>query len=171
LACQPVQIHFAHIKGHQDTKTQPPLTLPEQYNIECDHLAKAFVMASTTKSTSMANPEFEAVQPHLHIAGKVICCNFLQALCKNVNMPVYMEYLCKKNQWQPTDAKLIHWNPFYQAIQSLPRNDQSQIVLFVNNRLPLRTSKSHPHPGSTLCPSCQREQEDPKHFLECDHIE
>ncbi len=82
-----------------------------------------------------------------------------------------MDYLCKKNQWLPSTAKLIHWDPFYQAIQSLPRNDQCRIVLFVNNKLPLRTSKSHPHPGSTLCPSCQREQEDPKHFLECDHMD
>jgi len=151
-ACQPVQFHFLHIKGHQDTKMQHPLTLPEQYNVECDHLAKAFVTASTMISTSLANPEFDSAQPHLHIAGKVICWQFLQALHENAAVPVYLDYLCKKN-WSPMVAKQIHWEPFHHTIQSLPCNNQCHIGLSsVNNKLPLCTYKSHPHPGSTLCP-------------------
>jgi len=44
-----------------------------------------------------------------------------------------------------------------------------RLVLFINNKLPLRASKAHPHYGSKLCPSCQREYETALHFLTCMH--
>jgi len=40
---------------------------------------------------------------------------------------------------------------------------------FINNKLPLRASKAHPHYGSQLCPSYQRESEMHQHFLMCTH--
>ena len=42
-------------------------------------------------------------------------------------------------------------------------------LLFLHDKLPLQTSKAHPHRGSTLCPSCQREPEEAQHFLTCTH--
>ncbi len=169
--CQPLQLQFLYVKGHQDTKANRPLTLAEHYNVECDRLAKEYVCSSMTLSTSMPNPEFEAGQPHLSIASKIICHNTLRALHENAAMPAYHNYLCTKNNWTPSAAKTINWDPFHQAIHALRPADQRRIVLFVNNKLPFRTSKSHPHPGSTLCPSCQWEPEDLRHFLACEHID
>jgi len=40
-----------------------------------------------------------------------------------------------------------------------------------NDKLPLWASKSHPHPGSHLCPSCKQEGKDIWHFLKCTHME
>jgi len=56
-----------------------------------------------------------------------------------------------------------------------PYHPSSQIikwclVLFVNNKQPLHALKVHLHQGSTLCPSCQCEQENEWHFLECTHL-
>jgi len=41
--CLPLQLQFLYVKGHQDTKADRPLTLAEQYNVECDRLAKEYV--------------------------------------------------------------------------------------------------------------------------------
>ncbi len=57
------------------------------------------------------------------------------------------------------------------ALQSFPPIDQRRLVLFINDKLPLRTSKAHPHPGSLLCPLCQHDKEDTWHFLECSHAD
>jgi len=68
-------------------------------------------------------------------------------------------------------VQAIHWRALGQAIHGLQPNDQRRIVLILNNKLPLRASKAHPHPGSKLCPSCQREEETPEHFFTCQHRE
>jgi len=52
--CQPLEIQFLYIKGNQDAKANHPLTIEEQYNVECDWLAKSFVQAAPTPSTTMA---------------------------------------------------------------------------------------------------------------------
>jgi len=44
-------------------------------------------------------------------------------------------------------------------------------VLFIHDKLPLRTSKFHPHLGSPLCPSCRHDYEDVWHFFECQNLE
>jgi len=35
-AIQPIRVQLHHVLGHQDTKSNKPLTLPEKLNIECD---------------------------------------------------------------------------------------------------------------------------------------
>jgi len=35
----PIVPQFHHIMGHQDTKSNKPLTLPETLNVDCDHRA------------------------------------------------------------------------------------------------------------------------------------
>jgi len=68
-----------------------------------------------------------------------------------------------------SDVNDIHWEVFHAALWSYPAEDQRHLILFVNNKLPLHDSKAHPHMGSHKCPSCQRENEDEWHFLECSH--
>jgi len=51
--CQPLEIQFLYVKGHQDTKADHPLTSEEeQYNVEYDWLAKTFVQDAPTPSTT-----------------------------------------------------------------------------------------------------------------------
>jgi len=49
------------------------------------------------------------------------------------------------------------------------KEDQWHPILFIHDKLPLRTLKAHPQIGSPLCPSCQHEPKNPRHFLECHH--
>jgi len=169
--CSPIKITYAHVKGHQDRKPDHPLTTEELHNVECDKLAKAFVCQHRTRSTQYNNPEMEEGQPHLTIADKVICRRFIPALRRATAEPAYQKYLCKRLIWTYADYQDVHWEILKTALNAQPRNDQHRLTLFLHGKLPLRTSKFHPHLGSELCPSCRREPEDDWHFLECPHQE
>jgi len=67
----------------------------------------------------------------------------------------------------PSDTTKIHWTVLQCSLDMFNSNDQRRLVLFLNDKLPLHASKAHPHNGSLLCPSCQREPETAHHFLTC----
>jgi len=167
--CPRLTLQFQYVPGHQDTKSNKPLTVQEIHNVECDRLAKQFVRAHPTKSNSLNNPKMEAARVHVTIDGKVLCRRFIPALRSAAAAPDYMEYLRLRYTWTYADTRSVSWPILQLALQNLPRQDQRRIVLFIHDKLPLRASKFHPHLGSTLCPSCRREPEDYWHFLECDH--
>jgi len=167
--CIPLRPIFIHVKGHQDKDPHRVLTVIEQYNVECDTRAKRYTTNATQRSTSYNNPAIPDAQPHLWIQGKLVCRNLLPALRQEIDFPPYRTYLRKKFQWTKSDANDIHWEVFNDALRSYPTEDQRRIILFVNNKLPLKDSKAHPHMGSHKCPSCQRDNEDEWHFLECTH--
>jgi len=115
------------------------------------------------------NPRIPAAQPHLIIGNKLICRNVLTALRQAASVPPYRQELQKNNQWTQGDFDAINWSTVNAALSSFQLEDQRRIILFIHEKLPLRTSKAHPHHGSQLCPSCQREPEDAKHLLGCRH--
>jgi len=65
----------------------------------------------------------------------------------------------------------VQWETLKTSLNYFPHNDQRRLVLFMHDKLALRTSKFHPHLGSQLCPSCQRNPEDKWHFLACPHLD
>jgi len=106
-----------------------------------------------------------AAQPHLSIQGKIISWKLSTALHHATSSPPYQQYLQEKHNWTECDMSNIHWEVMTMALSYFPQEDQWQLVLFLNNKLPLCASKMHPHHGSMLCPSCLRNQEDSHHFL------
>jgi len=171
LDCKPITLKFFHVKGHQDSKSKKPLTTIEQCNVDCDHRAKQFARTSTQASTSFHNPAIPAARPHLRIDGKLICRQFIPTLRHTMSMPAYHRYLRQKFNWTPKVLDTIHWVVLQRSMDKFNHNDQRRLVLFINDKFPLRASKAHPHIGSPLCPSCQREEESPEHFLVCKHPE
>jgi len=53
------------------------------------------------------------------------------------------------------DAATVKWTSLNQALWLFQPNDQWRLVLFINDKLPLRASTAHPPLGSKLCLSCQ----------------
>jgi len=76
----PISLCFIHVKGHQDTKSNQPLTIPEQLNVECNHKAKNYITSTTTFSTLFGNPAIPAAQLHVRIGSKLICCKLIRSL-------------------------------------------------------------------------------------------
>jgi len=88
-----------------------------------------------------------------------------------MSMPAYHLYLQKRLTWMPSMITQIHWIVLQRSLDKFNLNNQQCLVLFINEKLPLCASKAHPHHGSLVCPSCQREQETPRHILICEHLE
>ncbi len=169
--CGPIKTTFWHVKGHQDQHQKCPLAHIEQLNVECDARAKRYTTTTSRSSIAIGNPRIPEAQPHLCIHKKIICQNVLQNLRWVVSTPDYQKDLQQKYQWSMSDLETIHWAIFQAALKPLKPDNQRRIILFINEKLPLRASKVHPHHGSPLCPSCQRELESTQHFLECQHPE
>jgi len=171
MACSPFQIHFLHIKGHQDSKQNQPLTIIKNFNVDCDHHAKKYTHESPHSSMALGNPAILIAQPHIIIKGKISRRDLLKALQTTTSTPSYQQYLKTKLQWTECNTKDIHLQVLKLSLASFPLKDQCQLVLFINDKLQLKASKAHPHHGSPLCPSCQWDQEDTGHFLACTHLE
>jgi len=129
--------------------------IEEAHNVDCDSATKNYIQTCQTQSTTLGHPEFEAAQPHLIIDGKVICRQVLPALRNTAAAAAYWDYLRKRYTWSQADLNGIQWSALVPALNSLQQNDQRWIILFIHDKLPLRTSKFHPHLGSQLCPSCK----------------
>ncbi len=166
-----IQFQYWHVKGHQDTDPNHQLTIKEQHNVDCDQLTKNFVLTNPLQSTDMATLEFAIAEPHLKIAGKLICRWVLMALHQVAAATAYWDYLRKCFTWTQSDLMPIQWDMLKTSLNSFLHNDQRRLVLFMHDKLALCTSKFHPHPGSQLCPSCQHDPEDHWHFFECQHPE
>jgi len=91
--CPRLTFQYHYVPGHQDTKSNKPLTVQEFHNVECDRLAKQFTREHQTQSGTLNNPKMEAARVHVTIAGKVLCRQFLSALRTAAAAPDYMEYL------------------------------------------------------------------------------
>ncbi len=93
--CGMVKLQFWHVKGHQDLVSNHQLTVEEQHNVDCDRLAKRYVLDTPLRSTDMVTPEFPIAKPHLYIAGKLICRRVLKSLRNAAATPEYWDYLSK----------------------------------------------------------------------------
>ncbi len=156
-------------KGPPGQQIQQASYNDRTFNVDCDRRAKQYVTKSSIASTSFPTPAIPAAQPHLRIHGKLICRKFIPTLRSTMSTPPYEQYLQQRFQWTPSDTTKIHWTVLQRSLDSFNANDQRRLILFINDKLPLRASKAHPHNGSPLCPSCQREPETAHHFLTCDN--
>jgi len=70
-ALQPIQVQLQHVLGHQDTKLDKLLTLPEKLNIECD--AQTTMLTPYHDATQLqTNPITNGGYPHLRLEKKLM---------------------------------------------------------------------------------------------------
>jgi len=139
--CMIITFQNFHVKGHQDTNLQQQLMVQEQPNVDCNHLAKQYVKSSPLQSTSF-DPELEATHPHLIIEGHIICCWYLPELHQAAASSDYFKYLWIWFNWTLSDICRLQWQMLHCMLQLFPCNDQQQIVLFINDKLPLQFCES-----------------------------
>jgi len=128
VECQPIQLRYIHVKGHQDHKSEWPLTNAEIHNVDCDRLAKQLVQQSTLQSTTLATLAFEAAQLHLLIAGWIICHKVIPALWKAAAAPECWAYLQNQFKWMQADLNSIQWTTLASALNSFPCSGQWRII-------------------------------------------
>jgi len=152
--CRPIRLQYIHVKGHQDKYKDQPLTTEALHNIDCDNAAKNYVHTCNLQSMTLNTPELDAAQPHQFSEGKLMCQCIIPRLRQAAAAPAYWRYLRDRYDWTQADLNGIQWNVLALAMNSFPPNNQRRLRLFIHDKLPLWTSKFHPHWGLQLCPSC-----------------
>jgi len=122
--CTPATLSFLHIKGHQDQKANRPLTITEQFNIDCDHRAKQYATSSRRSSVAYGNPDILEARPHLRINGTIICRNFIPTLRQTLTAPAYYQYLRTTLQWTQHDINQVDWLILNLSLKSFSPGDQ-----------------------------------------------
>jgi len=84
-------------------------------------------LSNTLPSTMLGHPKFETAQPHLLIAGQVICCRLIPALCQAAVAPEYWEYLISNLLGHRWTFSSIHWTALASALGPFQCNDQSSL--------------------------------------------
>jgi len=157
------------VLGNQDWKSDKPLTLPEQLNIDCD-IRTAQLPPPNNPNQLYQNPQNEAGYPHLCIQGQIVIRCLQAHLCNEAMQEVYFQYLQDKIQWtmQPTD--IIHWQVLQLALHCFNRSDHTTLTKFIHEWLPLQ-DRHHVHSASSdhLCPSCRSAPKTVNNFLACLH--
>jgi len=98
---QPIIPHFHHMKGHQDTKSDWPITLPETLNVDCNCRA-SLLPIPYHKPGLTCNPTTEYGYPHLILKDQLIIRQLQHTLCDAATYTDYTHYLTKKFQLDST---------------------------------------------------------------------
>jgi len=131
--CSPAILNFFHVKGHQDQKANRPLTIVEQFNIDCDHSAKNYVTTTQRSSVAYGNPDILEARPHISVRGKIICRNFLPTLRQTLTAPAYHKYLRTNLTWTQQDLNQVDWQVLDLSLKSFPPGDQCRLILFLHD--------------------------------------
>jgi len=168
---QPTDIRLHHVKGHQDTKNDRPLTLPEKLNIDCDARASKMDPARDHHN-QLIHPLTQAAYPHLKINEQIIIRRLQHTLRDASQTPDYYYYLRNKFNWTQEPDELIHWPTFQLALTRFNQTERRFISKFIHEWLPLQ-DRYHVKSLSVdqICPSCRGAPETAQHFLACPNLE
>jgi len=166
---QPITVMLHHVKGHQDTKSDRPLTLPEKLNIECDDRASR-LEPHPDAVTFQNNPANDSAYPHLVIQKQIIIRRLQHNLRNASQTPDYYEYLRMKFSWPFEANQNVHWPSFQLALTRFKQTEHRFLTKYNHEWLPLQ-DRYHVKSLSIdqLCPSCKNEKETAQHFLSCPH--
>ncbi len=144
---KPLDVWFFHVLGHQDQKSDKPLTLPEWLNIDCD-IRAAQLPPPDNLNQLYQKPRNEAGYPHLCIQGQIII-RCLQAHLRDAaTQETYFQYLQDKFQWTIPPMDVIHWQVLQLALHRFNRSDRTTITKFIHEWLPLQ-DRHHIHSASS----------------------
>jgi len=164
-------MRFIHVLGHQNKKSNKPLTLPEWLNIDCD-IRAAQLLPPDNPNQLHQNPHTNASYPHLCIQGQIIIRRLQATLHDAATQEEYFQYLQDKFQWTMPPTASIHWQVLQLALRRFNRTECTTLTKFIHEWLPLQDCH-HVHSASSnhLCPSCHSAPETVNHFLSCPHPE
>jgi len=121
-----LQLHMKlhHIQGHQDTKSDKPLTLPEKVNIDCNtHASK--ICKYPQLDLIQQNPSTPSSYPHLCVQGKVVIQHLQHTLCDAFQSPEYLTYLQDKFTWPTCPSQSIQWQILQLTLTRFKQSDNA----------------------------------------------
>jgi len=168
---KPLIVQLHHIKWHQDTKSDWPVTLPEKLNINCNTCASK-MDPDIDCNKQLINPITQLAYSHLQIKEQIITWQIQHTLHDASQTPDYYDYLCNKFNWPHNPDQHIHWPTFQLMLTRFRLTERQFVTKFIHEWLPLQGQyHAKSIPIKQLCPSCQGAKETTQHFLACLHPE
>jgi hypothetical protein len=160
-------IQFCHIKDHADKhKTYDQLTLQQQLNVDADKLVGAYIQTHEDDQYSIA-PLLPTSGAQLKMKGGTVTHQLKQTVTQARSKQIHKQYLCKKNNWTPTDFQTIDWESHCQALNQIPAK-RTILIKYLNNIAPVGKIVHKYNPKYTAgCPSCTEAMETQEHMLQC----
>jgi len=166
---KPHELRFIHVLGHQDTKSNKQLTIPERLNIDCDARA-ANLPAFDDPTQLQTTPSLDASYPHIRINGQILIRRLQVTLRDAATQDTYFQYLQDKFQWTNLPTVSIQWQVIQLAFRRFNRTERKTLTKFIHEWLPLQDRyQVHSASSDHSCPSCHSAPETMAHFLSCPH--
>ena len=164
----PIEIVYAHVKGHQDKNTKyKDLALPAQLNVDMDQLAKE-LLHDLPNRPEVNMEEHEAGLALPSHQGEDIHQNMLNSLYAAVANRRAYEYWISKGRYTEGKKDNINWIAQGKALRSTKSGRKRTITKWVSHWI--GTGKNMErwnlrYKGN--CPYCNRSKEDTVHVLCC----
>ena len=137
------EIHF--VQGHQDDdRPYTTLSLPNQLNVDTDHLAASYAPCPNENPTIITMIAGSAVS--LHLLSGTTTTKYKSALRKAASTDPIQHYIQNKNKWSDDKFASINWIAHGRSVRCFYHKKQF-IVKFVHEWFPLGrlTSKYKKH--------------------------
>ena len=161
----PISISFHHVKGHQDSIPNRPLSWEATLNVLCDRLANHALRHS--QPCPLVPPTlFCPVQ--LVLDDTTITSFPRSRLAHHSSHSKLLAYLKRRHAWTDQTIDLIHWSAHRSAFHHFTLAHRPFLCKLIHRHLPLgKRLASWTTDYPTLCPTCQHPNEDFEHFLAC----
>jgi hypothetical protein len=164
----PCKILWLHVNGHADRfKAFNDLTLPEQLNVRCDAIAKAYLQEAIRANDYIIDI-FPEERITIEINGKKVRSSIRKELYKQWGEKSAKHLFNRQGKVTSAAFNLIHWPSVGKAMSTFPDTFQDWVtrhILDFNgcNRYLSRWKKG----VINVCSSCGRPNEDTKHITRC----
>jgi hypothetical protein len=165
-------LSYNHVKGHQDDVTNDeatPLSREALLNVECDHLATAFLKTAVTSATVIYLP---ASQVHVTVEGTTITRKLPRMIRDIVGRQSQLASFQRRYGWTHTQFDAIDWPKFRSSSAQFSLPKRLFIIKWLNDILPFQARTMNQYGQSSLagCPdSCGCDSENHAHLLHCSH--
>ena len=162
----PVELHFRHVKGHQDDDFYAELDEWAKLNIEMDDGAKEHWYRFRDQR-SQSQYVYGEPWP-LWIAGTKLTKEVARNITEHIDGEAICEYWKEKGRFGSSRKEAIHWDAIGKAMEEVGRPRRQWIVKHASGFCATgKMMKRWKQQSSSKCPRCDEEVEDALHVWRC----
>ena len=167
----PIQLEFAHVKGHQDDDADVfSLNVPAQMNVLMDELAKNLLNTRTNEDIAKLPAHHFGFQLPEH--NNIKRQQLRDELYSSIMSERGLQYWVNKERFSSTDIQDISWSAMLYAQKSFNKTRLRTLTKWYSEWLGTgKNMKRWRLRFNSNCALCGQEQEDTHHILHCPHDE
>ena len=167
----PLRFIPKRVKGHQDSKSNEPLTRLEELNVIADDAARTLAYQIERRRNIQQDLPSHRYQWQIMINNKVIKKKVRTEIQEYVHGQQLKDHWIGKGRFTKDNIDFVDWTALRQAVKRKPQHHQRWATKFISgfcgSYYKLHQIGKHDTP---LCPRCGLFDETTEHILYCPHI-